>query len=170
MQENPNYEITLKGAFFNVPKNDDLAISYWKKIAQLEYEPRTFEIISKLVKNKDCALEIGIDKGQTTFATAFYAGHLIAIEPSLESILSIRSILDLNPKLKKKVTLIHGALTDSDKVVLFGRNNRFFDDIHFIADPKPVEVNGFTIASLDKLATNHISFINMDIEGGEYRV
>ena len=162
-------KIEIGKASFNVPVTDNELDTDWDSIAK-NYEPKTFKVFDNCLSSTDLALEVGIDASQTTFATASLAGKLIAIEPSSRSISYAQTILEVNPNLKEKVVLIHGALSDTNEEVIFGPNQKLFDDIHFSSLSIPLKVKGFTIEQLEQVAKGKITFINMDIEGGEYIV
>jgi FkbM family methyltransferase len=164
-----NRKVTIANVTFNVPIKDDAMTTDWDSIIE-NYEPKTFEIFANLLDSKSVALEVGIDASQTTFTTALLSGKLIAIEPSSKSISYAKSILEVNPSLKNKVTLIHGALSDSNDELIFAPNQRMFDDINFNSDSVPSTIKGFTIEAIEQIAQAKITFINMDIEGGEYIV
>jgi FkbM family methyltransferase len=164
-----NRKVEIGKVFFNVPVTDNELDTDWNFITD-NYEPKTFKIFENLLSGRDIALEVGIDASQTTFVTALLAGKLIAIEPSSRSISYAQSILEVNPNLKDRIVLIHGALSDTNEDVVFGPNQRLFDEIHFSPLSTPLKVKGFTIERLEQIAKAKITFINMDIEGGEYIV
>jgi FkbM family methyltransferase len=164
-----NRKVTIQNVTFNVPISEDAITVDWDSIIK-NYEPKTFRIFANLLSIADIALEVGIDASQTTFTTALLAGKLLAIEPSSRSISYAKSILEVNPNLQNKVILINGALSDSNEDVIFGPNQKLFDDIHFDSNSVPTTVKGFTIEAIEQIAQGNITFINMDIEGGEYIV
>ena len=109
---------------FNVPITEDPLAPDWDSIVE-NYEPKTFKIFEKYLSSADLALEVGIDASQTTFITALLAGKLIAIEPLSRSISYAQSILEVNPNLKNRILLIHGALSDTNEDIVFGTNQIF---------------------------------------------
>jgi FkbM family methyltransferase len=160
--------ITVNGVTFNVFKQKYESDKTWDNIAQGLWEPQTFRIISNLLDETHCALEIGIDLGQTTMFTASIVGKLIAVEPSKDSINLAKKHFDLNINLQSKTILVYGALSNSREKVYFGKGSKLFDDIHFGANNPGLEVDSFLIEDFEKIAERPITFINMDIEGGEY--
>jgi FkbM family methyltransferase len=164
-----NRKVTIANVTFNVPIIDDAMTTDWDSIIE-NYEPKTFKIMANLLNSKSVALEVGIDACQTTFTTALLSGKLIAIEPSSRSISYAKSILEANPNLTNRVTLIHGALSDSNEELIFAPNQRMFDDINFNQYSVPSSIKGYTIEAIEQMVQAKISFINMDIEGGEYIV
>jgi FkbM family methyltransferase len=164
------YEINIGGATFNLPINLNGRNFDWQPVSRGLWEPKTFSIISKLLTSRDCALEVGIENGQTLYTTAYYAGKLIAIEPNVEYIRYAENILNVNPSLEKKVILLHGALSDTNEKVVFAKNNKLFDVINFNKDTVPTLIQCFLIEDLEQIVKTNITFINLDIEGGEYIV
>ena len=165
---NKSYQIQIAKAKFNIPIGNKEKDILWREISSGFWEPKTFKILSTLLNSEDCALEVGIAESQTTFTTAIYAGKLIAIEPSKDSFLYAKSILKMNPSLRDKVILINGALSDRSEPEVFGRNHRLFDSINFNSKSKSTIVMGYTIQDLQNIVHTKITFINLDIEGGEY--
>ena len=160
--------ISVHGINFNVFSSDNSIDNYWDDISKGLWEPQTFRIISSFIDKTDCALELGIDLGQTTMFTAHFAGKLIAVEPSLDSIRLAKKHLEFNKHLQDKIVLVHGALSNSRGKVVFGKGSKLFDDIHFGVKNPNIEVEGYLIEDFEKFAGRPITFINMDIEGGEY--
>jgi FkbM family methyltransferase len=164
----PIREVFMRGVVFNVFGIDAERNKKWDEIARGEWEPQTFRILANLLDKNHCALELGIDTGQTSLFTASVVGKFIAVEPSLESMEIANELFKLNPKLLAKTILLHGALSNTRDQVFFGKGSKLFDDIHFLGiDPK-IFVQGYLIEDLESIAEQPITFINMDIEGGEY--
>jgi len=163
-----SHKIDIRGSNFNVYSPQLELNDTWLNINLGIWEPQTFKVISELVDESSCALEIGIDLGQTLLYTATKAGKLIAVEPNLISYNLVKKHLDLNLDLQKKVILVHGALSDARKEVFFGKGSKLFDDIHFKSNYKEVKVQGYLLEDFEAMVESPITFINMDIEGGEY--
>ena len=111
--------VTVNGVTFNVFNQKNDSDKTMDNIVRGLWEPQTFKIISNLLDNTDCALEIGIDGAQTTMFTASVVGKLIAVEPSLDSINLAKKYIEINSHLQNKVTLVHGALSNSREKVFF---------------------------------------------------
>ena len=161
-------KIKVRGKTLNVMSNSNVQRKMWKDISQGNWEPQTFRIIDNLLKESDCALEVGIDCGQTSLFTAAKVGRFIAVEPSLMSIEFAKKLFELNPSLLSKTLLLHGALSNSNEKVLFGRGSSYFDEIHFTSVNQNTYVDAYLIEDLQFKCEERITFINMDIEGGEY--
>jgi len=161
-------EVFMRGVAFNVFGIDVESNKRWDEIEQGDWEPQTFRILANLLDKNHCALELGIDTGQTSLFTASLVGKFIAVEPSLESMKIANELFGLNPKLLDKTILLHGALSNTRDQVFFGKGSRLFDDIHFGATDPKIFVQGYLIQDLESIVKTSITFINMDIEGGEY--
>ena len=97
--------ISVHKVSFNVYCPDTSIENTWDDISKGLWEPQTLRIISSFIDKTDCALELGIDLGQTTMFTAHFAGKLIAVEPSIDSIKLARKHLELNKHLQNKTIL-----------------------------------------------------------------
>ena len=158
----------MRGVVFNVFGNDTESNKRWDEIVQGEWEPQTFRILANLLDKNHCALEVGIDTGQTSLFTASIVDKFIAVEPSLTSMETANELFKLNPKLLDKTILLHGALSNTRDQVFFGKGSKLFDDIHFGSIDPQIFVQGYLIEDLESIVDQPITFINMDIEGGEY--
>lgn len=162
-------KISVNGVSFNVP---DFSSSHeqevWKEISSGLWEPQTFEIIKAFVGSEDFVFEVGIDAAQTTLFTAKVSSGVIALDPLPGSILYLKSCIKVNSGFKEKVLAVHGALSNTRGKTLFTKGSPLFDDVHFsVSDPK-VLVETYMIDDIEKISQRKITFINMDIEGGEY--
>jgi FkbM family methyltransferase len=164
----PIREVVMRSVVFNVSGIDAGSNKKWDEIEQGKWEPQTFRILANLLDKNHCALEVGIDTGQTSLFTASIVDKFIAVEPSLASIETANELFKLNPKLLDKTILLHGALSNTRDQVFFGKGSKLFDDIHFGSIDPQIFVQGYLIEDLESIVEQPITFINMDIEGGEY--
>jgi FkbM family methyltransferase len=158
----------MRDVVFNVFGIDAKGNKKWDDIEQGNWEPQTFRILANLLDKNHCALEVGIDTGQTSIFTASLVGKFIAVEPSSESVEIANELFRLNPKLLDKAIILQGALLNTRDLVMFGKGSKFFDDIHFGSINPEIFVQGYLIEDLESFVEQPITFINMDIEGGEY--
>ena len=162
-------KITIFGISFNHP--DFLSIdehNAWDDIQNGVWEPQTFKILKSFVGITDFVFEVGVDAAQTTLFTSVISGGVIALDPIPWSISNLNGCVDINPSLKNKVVALHGALSNTRGVTMFTKGSKLFDDVHFtISDPK-VLVKTYLINDIEEIFQKKITFINMDIEGGEY--
>jgi hypothetical protein len=154
-------EVSMRGVVFNVFGIDTESNKKWDEIEQGDWEPQTFRILANLLDKNHCALEVGIDTGQTSLFTASLVDKFIAVEPSLESMETAKDLFRLNPKLLDKTILLHGALSNTRDQVFFGKGSKLFDDIHFGSiDPK-IFVQGYLIEDLESIVEQPITFVSL---------
>jgi FkbM family methyltransferase len=162
-------EITIESVTFNVPNfSSDHVLDGWKEISSGKWEPQTFKILSKFIGNKDFVFEVGVDASQTTLFTAAIAGGVVALDPIPWSIEYLQLCIDINPSFKEKVMPIHGALSNKRGKTMFTKGSKLFDDVHFSVSDHNVLVETYLISDIETMFQSEITFINMDIEGGEY--
>lgn len=162
-------KITISGVSFNVPDFSSIdEYNLWGDIQNGIWEPQTFKILKTLVGISDFVFEVGIDAAQTTLFTAEIAGGVIALDPIPWSVSNLNSCIDMNPSFRKKLLAVHGALSNTRGQTMFTKGSKLFDDVHFsVSDPK-ILVETYLINDIEEIFQNKITFINMDIEGGEY--
>ena len=162
-------KITVLGISFNVLDFGSIdEYNLWEDISNGIWEPQTFKILKTFVDKSDFVFEVGIDASQTTLFTAEIAGGVIALDPIPWSVSNLNSCVDINPGFRKKVVALHGALSNTRGQIMFTKGSKLFDDVHFsVRDPK-VLVNTYLISDIEEIFQNEVTFINMDIEGGEY--
>jgi FkbM family methyltransferase len=162
-------EITVASVTFNVPMFSKYSpIESWDEIVNGTWEPQTFKILGKFVGNNDFVFEVGVDGAQTTLFTAAIAGGILALDPMPESIQYLQSCIDINPSFNKKITPVHGALSNKRGKTMFAKGSELFDDVHFTVSDHKVLVETYLIDDIENMFQAKITFINMDIEGGEY--
>ena len=84
------------------------------------------------------------------------------------SIQFLQSCIDISPSFNEKITPVHGALSNKRGKTMFTRGSELFDDVHFTAPDQKVLVETYLIDDIENMFQAKITFINMDIEGGEY--
>jgi len=162
-------EITIENVAFNVPNfSSNHILDGWQEISNGKWEPQTFRMLSKFIGKKDFVFEVGVDASQTTLFTAAIAGGVVALDPIPWSIEYLQSCIDINPSFKKKVMPIHGALSNKRGKTMFTKGSKLFDDVHFTVSSHDVLVETYLISDIETMFQSEITFINMDIEGGEY--
>lgn len=127
----------------------------------------TFEVFLKYLTKDTVALDVGAEIGLTALYMASKAKYVVAIEPSRNAVKLLKKSLFLNPKLKKKITILEGCLAERDGSYFYGKGSKLFNDIHFINQNCNYSVEGFSISRISK-KFGKFDFIKMDIEGGEY--
>jgi FkbM family methyltransferase len=153
----------------NIPVSDQSEEDLWNSIADGSWEPQTLRLMSNYVTNKSIVLDVGGSIGETTIYLAAKAQQTVAIDPSPISIACLQNIVLFNEELAPKVTFIQCALSNKDGILFFGRGSKDFNSIHFGVNEFNVSVRALSIETLSKEFGDVFTFINMDIEGGEYR-
>lgn len=162
-------KILIENIAFDVPAwLDNHDFERWKEISDGLWEPQTFKILNKFVSHNDFVFEVGVDAAQTTLFTAVIAGGVLALDPIPGSIEYLRSCIDINPSFKEKVVPVHGALSNRRGKTIFAKGSELFDDVHFSATNHNVIVETYLVKDIEDIFQAEITFINMDIEGGEY--
>ena len=142
--------------------------SFWRKFAQ-GWEPDTERIYQLAIKPGSTVLDIGAWIGPTIlFALACGAEKIIALEPNPESYCSIEKILDLNPALAKKITLLNQAISDKPGSLKMGLVKGESDTSTFGIQGNTIEIQTITISDLiAEFDLGEIDLIKIDIEGAE---
>ncbi len=162
-------QITVAGVTFNVPIFSKYSpIESWNEIINGTWEPQTFKILGKFVGNTDFVFEVGVDGAQTTLFTAAIAARVLALDPIPESIQYLQSCIDINPNFKEKIIPVQGALSNKRDKIMFTKGSELFDDVHFTTFKHNVLVETYLIDDIENMFQSKVTFINMDIEGGEY--
>ena len=162
-------EVNLFSHKFIVPFETDGEKDLWLNIQSGAWEPQTLKLINFFVTKNSVALDVGGSVGETTIFIGSKAGKTVAVDPNPFSIKCIQGIIDLNFHLAGKILLFEGALSDRDELIFFGRGSDHFSDIHFGVNRFDKYVEGISIESLSKRVGLDFSFINIDIEGGEFK-
>lgn len=165
-----NYlNIKLFSKEFCIPFTTEAQKELWFNIQDGSWEPETLKLINYFVTEKSIALDVGGSVGETTIFLGSKAKSTVAIDPSPYSIECLQEIIDCNKELDGKLFLLEGALSDRDEMLFFGQGSDHFSDIHFGVNKFDKYVKGLTIDSISEQYGLIFTFINIDIEGGEYR-
>jgi FkbM family methyltransferase len=165
-----NYlDIKLFSKEFRIPVRTQAQKELWSDIQDGSWEPETLKLINYFVTEKSIALDVGGSVGETTIFLGSKAKSTVAIDPSPYSIECLQEIIDCNKELGEKLFLLEGALSDKDEMLFFGQGSDHFSDIHFGVNKFNKYVKGLTIDSISEQYGLIFTFINIDIEGGEYR-
>jgi FkbM family methyltransferase len=153
----------------------DQRSDYWQAVADGSWEPNTFKILKRFIKN-DTFLDIGAWIGSTSLYAAFLAKRVYSFEPDPIAQKEFKANLFLNPVLKKKIDLVEKAITaDGQNLNIYCRNE-FGDSASSILSRSwdkgtQVEVEALLLEeSLEERGIDAIGLIKVDIEGGEFSV
>ncbi len=156
-------EVSIANQNITVPEHP-----FWKKFAN-GWEPDTERIYQSVVKPGSTVLDIGAWIGPTLlFALACGAGKIIALEPNPKSYLAIKKMLDLNPQIAAKITLLDQAISNKPGVSKMGLVEGESDTSTFGIQGDEVEIQTTTISNLfGRHGLDKIDLIKIDIEGAE---
>ena len=146
---------------------------FWQKFAQ-GWEPDTLRIYQSCLKQGATVVDIGAWIGPTLlFALACGAEHIYAIEPNPASFEKLKSLVDLNPRLADRITLINKAVSEQTGMVNMALAVNEEDTSMFgIRTGEPqgrnVEVESSPLIELiDAHEIDKFDLIKIDIEGAE---
>lgn len=145
---------------------------YWNVVEKNFWEPETFKIFKKFLDKKHSYIGLGAWIGPTVLYGSQLAKHCYAIEPDPIAVKRLKENINLNPKLKDKITVHEIAISDDNgKINLGNQKGVFGDSMSGIIFKNPKET--FKVKTLrleDFIKKNKIhdlNFIKIDIEGGE---
>ncbi len=156
-------EVTIGELTVTVPDH-----SFWKKFAD-GWEPDTERVYGSVVTSGSTVLDIGAWIGPTLlFALACGAEKIIALEPNPESYSAIEKLLNLNPEIAKKVTLLNQAISNNPGTLKLGLVEDESDTSTFGIQGNQIEIQATTVADLiEEYNLVEIDLIKIDIEGAE---
>lgn len=162
-QENDLATVTIDDLKISVPDHP-----FWAKFAQ-GWEPDTERIYQSSIKAGSTVLDIGAWIGPTVlFSLACGADKIIALEPNPMSFLSLKQIIELNPQLNEKATLLNQAISDKSGSLKMGLAEGESDTSTFGIQGDQIEIQSTTINTLiDQYDLEKIDLIKIDIEGAE---
>jgi FkbM family methyltransferase len=161
-------EIQIFNQHFFIPVINAEEEVFWMDIQNGLWEPETLKLLNSVVHNDSNVLDVGCSVGETTIFLAAIARQTVGIDPNPNSITCIKNIIGVNPRLAHRLKLIQGAISGKDQQIFFGNGSKDFSDIHFGFNKFDIFVDGITIETLSARLGVEFSFINMDIEGGEF--
>jgi FkbM family methyltransferase len=162
-------QLNRNGVFFNVSAETAIFQSFWKYVFH-DWEQETFAIFDRFLSDTSSYMDVGAWIGPTVLYAAQKAKHVYAFEPDPVAYRELIGNLQLNPGLVSKITCFNQALTTSSGTTRLYIRDHTGDSSSSIIPTSSItnfnEVRGVTITQLDFL--QHINFIKMDIEAGEY--
>ncbi len=162
-------KINKNKKYFFVKDNDNN--KFWDMIQNGKWENNTFIIFDKFIDKDHSYIDIGAWIGPTVLYGCQLAKHCYAIEPDPVAFKILQNNLDLNSRLKNKITLCNNCISDECGDIKFGNSNKFgnsMSSILFDNSNNSCIVKSITFDKLIQLNNiNDCNFIKMDIEGGE---
>ncbi len=141
---------------------------FWRKFAD-GWEPDTERIYRSLLGPGSVVLDIGAWIGPTiVFALSSGASKIIALEPNPDSYRRLKKIIELNPSITERVTLVNRALHTTPGKLKMGLAAGEADTSMFGIAGKEYEVDTISLgALLQENQLENIDLIKIDIEGAE---
>jgi FkbM family methyltransferase len=166
------WHIAKNGNHFEVISNPKTGW-LWYEIFNNNWEEATFKIFDRFLSPEHAYLDIGAWIGPTVLYGAHRARHVYGIEPDPVAYAELMTNLSLNPSLAHRITCIHAALADKPGTANLYIRYEFGDStsslIPTLSDKNYCQVRSITIHELiAEHVIQHLNFIKMDIEGGEY--
>lgn len=148
----------------------------WDYVATQNWEPESFDILDRFLKPRDVMLDIGCWAGPLSLYAASKGAEVHAIDPDPVIFKQMVHNLALNSGLKERVKCHNIAIWEEDEPIrLHARNS--FGDSSASTLPRARDLGSFVMVpgmSLESFRSEnhieHINFIKMDIEGGEFRL
>jgi FkbM family methyltransferase len=156
--------------------------TFWKTIVkdgQVNWEPETFQILHKYVKEETVFVDIGAWMGPTSFFSAQLAKKVFALEPDPVAYCTFENNIKLNPELNVVVHAIAVVTPQDAGYVNFETGKMGNSESMIVPDVKgekehSFEAAGFTLPFLFNLwgitFTEQPVFIKIDIEAYECKL
>ncbi len=141
---------------------------FWSKFAD-GWEPDTERIYRSLLGPGSVVLDIGAWIGPTiVFALSSGASKIIALEPNPSSYRRLEEILEQNPSITERVTLVNRALHTTPGKLKMGLAKGETDTSMFGITGSDYEVETISLeALLQEHQLDKIDLVKIDIEGAE---
>lgn len=154
--------VTVEGRYYQVPDH-----GFWDRFES--WEPETRKIFRQIVKGGDTVLDIGAWIGPTVlFALSAGADRVIAVEPNPASRAMLERLINLNPGMGKKVTVVPMAVCNGPSHLHLGQPQGDSDSSLFGIGGRDIVVDCLSIIDLiERQGLKEISLIKIDVEGSE---
>lgn len=170
LQDGP--ALTRYGYWIDYTKTGRFATTLRTLVISGSYERPYFEMLKRLMKPGDIALDVGAHEGYVAlWLSKLVGGEVFAVEPNPENLMFLRNNIKLNPETNIKV--IEKAVSDEKGRTDFycspdaGANGSLIPFSYFSENRIEVEVD-----TLDSLFGNleRLDFLKVDTEGNELKV
>lgn len=144
---------------------------FWNLVEQGRWEPATFEVFEKHLRPGRACADIGAWIGPTALFAAHIAGEVHAFEPDPAAFDELTANLELNPELGRRITAVNAAVADFQGVLPMaapGEPGMSETSSLLAGKGETFEAPALDAAELFADKLNHVEFVKMDIEGGEY--
>jgi FkbM family methyltransferase len=167
-----NFRIRIREIEFTI--NPFQFDGIWRHIALGKWEPESFSVFKKFIKDTDVVIDIGSWAGPLTIYAAHLASFVHSIDPDPVIFKQLVHNVNLNQQISNKVKCHNIAIWNSSSTqALFSRN--VFGDSASSLIQRTRDGNDKTIVQtisfkefLENEKTEKADFIKMDIEGAEF--
>lgn len=170
-------EITHRTGSFRVnTEGDPYGDDFWKAIQARKYEPDTVGFLEDNLSSGDLFMDIGAANGAMTIIASLLGSNVIAYEPDPTMFKILKENLELNPDLKKKVTLKNCGVSNLSSTLEFSAKADSSILSSIVVGDKKSDGELVSIEALSdeieliRMNKDRRLFIKMDIEGAEWRI
>ncbi|MFI5237673.1 MAG: FkbM family methyltransferase [Ignavibacteriales bacterium] len=146
----------------------------WNFIASGKWEPESFKVFKRFIKESDVVIDIGSWAGPLTIYAAHLSSFVHSIDPDPVIFNQLLHNVSLNPQVSDKIKCHNLAIwKDSSTQILFSRNV-FGDSASSLIQRTRDKNNQAAIQTIsfekfiEKEKIEKVDFIKVDIEGGEF--
>jgi len=146
----------------------------WDFIASGKWEPESFSVFKKFIKETDVVIDIGSWAGPLTIFAAHLASFVHSIDPDPVIFKQLLYNVNLNPKISSKVKCHNLAIWNSSSTQTLFSRNVFGDSASSLIQRTRDKDERTTVQTisfkefLDKEKIEKVDFIKMDVEGAEF--
>ena len=165
-------KISKDGIEFNVTvsKNED----FWNLVNNDNWEPSTFDIFNRFIKNDTTFFDVGAWIGPTTLYGSQLAKYTYSFEPDPVAFKELSKNIDLNEELKTTLTILNKAVSFESgtlKLGSLGDGGDSMSSVLFADKDTAWEIESINLTKFikEKEINGHL-FVKIDIEGGEYEI
>lgn len=157
-------------------ENDFYGADYWNRVSRSEYEPDTLDFLRRNCSAGTLFMDIGAANGAMTLIAGSLGSTVYSYEPDPLMFNVTKRNVELNSRLKTKVSVINRALAANQDEIIFsqGSNQNVLSNIVFSGERGDNTLKVQVTALHDELASVHKDtsnlVIKMDIEGAEWGI
>jgi FkbM family methyltransferase len=146
----------------------------WNFIASGKWEPETFSVFKKFIKENDIVLDIGSWAGPLTIYAVHFASFIHSIDPDPVIFKQLLHNVNLNPQIRNKVKCHNVAIWNENSTQTLFSRNVFGDSASSLIQRTRDGNEKTTIQAisfkefLEKEKIKRVDFIKMDVEGAEF--
>lgn len=145
--------------------------TYWGRLDRGRVEAGTFAAIEHFLEPSGSFVDVGAWVGAMSLFAARIARRCYALEPDPVAFAQLCANIALNPELAGKIVPCNAAIWDRTGPLAFGTASSLGDSQSsalFTRSSQTLSVSAFTLEDfVARHEIHHLSFVKIDIEGGE---